>query len=155
MKLLEQNHIKYALIMSAVVVGCLVIMEVTGQNKTFDQSPIAHFFTMIAPIVVWFFGIRAKKKLQKGKLTYKQGLMEGFKIALVYGLISPFIFLFYYLFINPEILNAVRTVYQLNGATNEMVIGVDMFAQFLAAIIGGTIYGAIISLFLKTKTSKK
>lgn len=151
MKFLSQNYVKYGLLMTGVIAVCLFIMEVTGQNKSFEHSPIVFFFTAIAPAIIWFFGIRAKKKSLKGKLTFKQGLSEGFKISLVYGIASPFVFLFYYLFINPEIVEYVKEVYQMKNASDAMVIGVDLGSQFVGAVVFGTIYGAIISLFLKTK----
>lgn len=137
--------------MTGVIVLCLLFMEVTGQNKSFEHSPIVFFFTAIAPAVIWFFGIRAKKKLLKGKLTFKQGFLEGFKISLVYGITSPFVFLFYYLFINPEIVEQVKVIYQMESASDAMVIGTDLGSQLIAAVVFGTIYGAIISLFLRSK----
>lgn len=152
MKFLHQNHIKYALIMTAIIVVCLMLMEVTGQNKTFDHSPFAFIFTMIAPVIVWYLGIRAKKKQLKGKLSYKQGVMEGLKIGIVYGVISPFIFLAYYLLVNPGIIAYVRTVYQMRSTTSDMtVIFVDLVVQFAASIVFGLIYGLIFSIFLRSK----
>lgn len=152
MELLKKNHIKYGLIMSAVTAVCLMLMEITGQNQSFDaKSPFQIIFLFIAPAVVWYFGIKAKKQMLGGKLTFKQGLSEGFKISVVYGLTSPFVFLIYYLFINPQILEYVRTSYGLANASNTMVIAVDMVAQVISALIFGTIYAAIITLFLKTK----
>lgn len=151
MKLLSQNYIKYGLLMTGVIAVCLIIMEITGENKSFNHSPLAFFFTAIAPAVIWFFGIRAKKKLLKGKLTIRQGIVEGFKISLVYGLVSPLVFLFYYLFINPEIIENVKATYQMTNVSDAMIIGIDMGVQFVAAVIFGTIYGAIISLFIKSK----
>lgn len=152
MKLLQKNHIKYALMMTGVVVACLVLMEVTGQNKTFDHSPFALLFTVIAPLIIWYAGIRAKKKQLKGKLSYKQGVLEGCKIGIAYGFISPFIFLTYYLLINPGIVAYVRTAYFMKSTTPDAtVIFVDLVIQLVASVVFGTIYGLIFSLFLKSK----
>lgn len=152
-ELLAENHVKYGLIMSAVLVLCLALMELTGQNHSFDnKSPFQAIFMFIAPAVVWYFGINLKKKTLNGKMTFKQGLLEGFKISLVYAIVSPFIFMLYYLLINPEILNSIRTIYNLKGTSDALIIGVDMLTQFITAIIFGTIYAAIISMFLKTKS---
>ncbi len=153
MQLLKQNHIKYGLIMAALTALCLMFMEITGQNESFDMnSPFQLFYTFLAPAIVWYFGIRARKKSLKGKMTFKAGLKEGCKISLVYGIVSPFIFLMYYVLINPTILDSVRTMYGLGNASDTVVIVVDMFIQFVSAIIFGTIYAAIISLFLKSKS---
>jgi len=151
MKFLSQNFVKYGLIMIAVMMGCLALMEITGQNKTFEHSPIAAFYTFIAPLIVWFFGLRAKKKSQDGQLAYRQGLFEGFKISVVYAVFSPFITLAYYTLINPAIVASTREAYMLKDATDATVIQVDMFVQFVSALIFGTLCGAILSLFLKTR----
>lgn len=153
MNLLKQNYVKYGLVMCVVLLACLMIMEITRQNESFDgKYPIQFFFMMIAPAIVWFWGIYAKKKMNKNKLTFKQGLNEGFRISLVYAIISPFIFLAYYTFVNPQIVNSVKEMYKMSGEPNSTVIAVDMTVQFISAIIFGTIYGAIISLFLKFKS---
>lgn len=151
MELLKQNYVKYGLIMCAVIVVCLSIMEITGQNQSFDKSPIVAIWTFIAPGVIWYLGIKTRKDAQKGKLTFKEGVKEGFKISLVFAIVSPFVFLAYYLLINPEILSYVRKAYGLNSAAEGVVIATDMGVQFLSAVIFGTIYAAIISYFLKSK----
>jgi len=153
-EIVSEIHVRYGLIMCAVLVVCLVLMELTGQNQAFDsKSPFQMIFMFIAPAVVWFYGIREKKRQLKGNLTFKQGLTQGFKISLVYAIVSPFIFMLYYLLINPSILSYVRTAYTMPSASDGLIIGVDMLTQFISAIIFGTIYAAIISLFLKSKSS--
>lgn len=104
----------------------------------------------IAPAIVWYFGIRAKKKANKGKLNFKQGITEGFKISLVYGLISPFIFLSFYI-LNPVIIDYVKKVYNMTNQSTYIVITVDMIAQFISSIAFGTVYAAIITLLLRSK----
>lgn len=151
MKLLTSIPVKYALAMCAVVVVCLTMMEITGENKSFDKSIYASFFTFIAPVIIWFLGIREKKLQQKGKLTYKQGVIEGFKIGVAYGILSPFIFLGYYLFFNPQIIASVRTMYQLTNQPDFVVIGADLGIQAVASVLFGTIYGIILSSFLRNK----
>lgn len=155
MNLLQKNYVKYGLAMCGVIVVCLTLMEITGQNKSFDKSPFQLIFMLIAPAVIWYLGIRAKKKSQKNKITYKDGLIEGIKISLTYALISPFIFLLYYLLINPEIVNSVGSAYGLSSSSHAVIILVDMLGQVVAATIFGTLYAAVIALFLKSKLTKK
>lgn len=138
--------------MSAIVAACLLLMELTGQNQTFDNKSLFQIiFMFIAPIFVWFFGIKERKQELKGKLTWKQGLTQGFKISLVYGIVSPFVFFIYYTLINPSIISFVAQTYGLTGQPDALVIAFDMGAQFVFALFFGTIYAAIISFFLKTK----
>lgn len=152
MKLLHRNHIKYGLIMVAVTAVGLVLMEITGQNDTFEtKSPFQLIFQFTAPAVIWYLGIKSKKKSLHNKLTYKQGLLEGFKISVVYAALSPFLFLLYYTIVNPGILNYVREVYSMEAASDSMIVGVDMAVQFVSALIFGSVYGAIIALFLRDK----
>lgn len=151
MNLLSTNYTKYALIMCAVLIICLASIELTGNNQNFDKSPLVAIWTFIAPFIIWFLGIRAKKKAQKGKLTFKQGFFEGLKISVVFGIISPFIFLGYYVIINPEILEYVKGAYGLSNQPNEIVILVDLGAQFISSIIGGGLYSALIAFILKSK----
>jgi hypothetical protein len=114
------------------------------------------FLTFIAPLIIWYMGLQAKKRMQKGVLTFKDGLHESFRISLAYATISPFLFLVYYLVFNPSAIDFVRTAYQLQSTINDgQVIIIDMFAQFIAAIIGGTLYGAILTAFLYTKPTVK
>jgi len=151
MKILKIRALKYALIMSGVTGFCLFMMQLTGQNDSFDsKSPFQFLFMFIAPPIVWYFGIRDKKKANKGKLHFKQGVMEGAKISLAYGLISPFVFLLYY-GINPTILEYVKQSYNMSSSPTAVVIAIDMTAQFIGSIIFGTFYGAIISLILRSK----
>ena len=138
--------------MTGTLVICLLLMEFTGQNESFEnKSPIFLVYQFIMPAVIWYLALRAKKKSQQGKLTYKQGLLEGFKVSLVFAITSPFVFLIYYLFINPQILNYVKTAYQMPQASTSMIITIDLFAQFIAAVVFGTIYAAIIAIFVRTK----
>lgn len=136
--------------MSIITNACLLLMYFTNTGFE-DKSAWEAFFLMIAPFIVWFFGIWAKKKELKGKMTFKQGLIEGLKISLVYAIISPFVFMFHYLFINPSLVQYAKEVYKMTNSPDLVVIVVDMIAQFFGAIIFGTIYAAIISFFLKTK----
>lgn len=150
MKLLQKNSVKYALYMCAVLAVCLILMSVTGTG--FDsKSPFMSFATFIAPFIIWFLGIREKKRMLKGKMTFKQGVKEGFLISLAFGIISPFVFLILYA-LAPSALLYAQAAYGISSIP--LTIVVDMVVQFFASIIFGTIYGAIISLFLRSKKSK-
>jgi hypothetical protein len=155
MNFLTRNYVVYGLILAGITITCLLLMEVSGNNETFDmKSSLQMFYMIIAPFIVWCLGIRAKRKQLKNTLTYRQGFVEGVKISLVYAIVSPFIFLFYYLIINPPIVEYVRTAYGLTGSSDAVVISVDMIAQFVTALIFGSIYSACIALFFKTKKRK-
>lgn len=152
MGIMQHSYVKYGLMMCGLIGLCLLLMELTGQNLTFDKSPLLLVFQFLGPAVIWWFGISEKKKQLGGKLTFKQGFREGFMISLVFGLVSPFVFLAYYVFINPGIVDYVRSVYGLMNEPVVMVVGIDLAAQFVSAILFGSVYGGIISLLLRTKS---
>ena len=152
MQLLNQTYVKYALMQCAALILCLTLMEVTGNNLTFEQKPIFQvIFVMITPFIIWFLGIRAKKAELKNKMSFKQGFNEGFKISVVFGILSVFIFLVYYLFINTFIIESVKFVYGMPDGSNSAVIAIDLITQFLSSIIFGSLYSAIIAFILKSK----
>lgn len=155
MKYLRSIPFKYGLIMTAVTAVCLALMELTGQNESFEMdSPFQLIYMFVAPAVVWWLGIRARKQQQDGQLPFKQGFAEGFKISLVYGLVSPFLFVLYYILINPGILEYVRSSYGLAGQSDVVVMLVDMIAQLLAALFFGSIYAAIIAFLLRSRSQR-
>jgi hypothetical protein len=154
MRLLNQGYVRYGLILVGVLVVCLLMMEATGSKSFDDKSPIFLVYQFIAPAVVWYLGLRAFKKVHHGKMSFKQGVMESLRMSLVFGIVSPFVFMVYYLAVNPGILDYVRLSYGLVGQSDWVVIGADMVVQFIASVIFGTIYGAIISFFIKNKSKK-
>jgi hypothetical protein len=149
MQIFTHKPLKYAVIMAAVTAVCLILMEATGSG--FDtKSPYLGFATFLAPFVIWYYGLKAKKAELKGKMTFKQGVTEAFRISVYYAIISPFVFLVYYA-ISPNALPYVREAYGMTGTSDGMVIAVDMLAQVISAIIGGTLYGAILAIFMRSK----
>lgn len=153
MKFLQFNYIKYGLIMSSVLVICLLIMHITGHYSSFQTGTVLDAIFVLAPFVVWLFGLLAYRKELKNNMTFKQGWSEGIRISLVFGAVSPFIFMIYYVFFNPGVLSYVRDTYGLNGASNTTVIIVDMLAQAIGSIVMGTVYTAILAFFLKSTKS--
>jgi|GEM_PF-1560236 len=152
MNILAHSYVKYALIMCGVLVLCLFGMMITGNDESFDQkSPLVLIFMFVAPVVIWFMGVRAHRERLGGAMTFKQGLAEGFRISLVYAIVSPFIFFAYYVLVNPEILQYVPEVYQMPEASMATIIAIDMAAQFVTALVFGTIISAIASLVLRKK----
>lgn len=152
MNLLKQSFVKYGLLMNLSILVCLAWMEISGQNESFEKNPVFMVPQFIWPAIVLWLGIGEKKKQLNGKLNFKQGLREGFKISLVFGLTSPFVFLAYYTFFNPGIVDYAAQAYGMTGSDRSVVIMVDMLVQLIAAVIFGSIYSAVISFFLKSKS---
>jgi hypothetical protein len=139
--------------MCVAVAACLGLMELTGNNRSFEGNTYFLIVQFLIPFVIWYQGINTLKKKQAGILSWRQGFMEGFRISLVFAIVSPFVFLAYYVFVNLEILESIREAYFLTGASDALVIAVDMAVQVFSAVLFGSVYSALIALVLKSKTS--
>lgn len=152
MQLFKKNYVRFGLLMVGVLILCLLGMEIAGNNQSFEKGSFGMIVQMLAPLVVWFLGIRAYKKAKGGFMTWKEGFKEGLRISLVFAIVSPFIFLLYYILVNPMIVEYVKTAYQMPDVSTTAVIVVDMVVQFVSAMIFGAIFSAIIALLLRTKS---
>jgi hypothetical protein len=149
------NATVYGLLLSCVPIICLFLMEITGNNLSFDNpSWYELLLQLILPVLIIYAGIRAKKKQLGGLLSWKQGVVAGFEISLIFALISPFIFLAYYYFVNFQIVASVRTAYHMTRSSDFGVIRIDMLMQFVSALIFGLVASAVLSLFLRSRTLK-
>ena len=156
MHIFSSNAGRYGLAMTAFTAAWVLLMHITGQyGPEYKANPLDLLFIVVVPLIVWYLGIKAKKEQKKGKISFQEGLKEGFQISLVYGILSPFIFGIYHVQINPARVESLKPVYGLVGVTDMHIIFVDMLVQFISAIVFGTLYAAIISYFLKSKSAKK
>jgi hypothetical protein len=151
MNFLNRNALKYGLIMTVLTGLWLMTMHFLGfyDNREDIVNVYDLAFIVVVPLVVWYFGLTEYRKSRGGKLSLKEGILQGFKISLVYGVLSPFAYLKYYLLFNPNLVEFMRQEYGLLDASVSQVYITDMIVQFVSAIIGGTLYGSIISFFLK------
>ena len=150
MHIFSTNAGRYGLAMTAFTAAYILLMHVTGQyGPEYEANPLDLLFIVIVPLIVWYLGIKAKKKQKKGKLSFTEGVKEGFQIS------PPFVFGIYHVLINPARVASLKPVYNLAGVSDMQIILVDMLVQFISAIVFGTLYAAIISYLLKSKSVKK
>ncbi|MBA3723755.1 MAG: DUF4199 domain-containing protein [Candidatus Levybacteria bacterium] len=151
MSIAKENYFYWAMVLNVITVLALALMEFSGNNQAYDpQSSLFIAYQFIIPVIVWYLGIRAKKKQLKNKLTFKQGMIEGTLIGLVFGLTSPFIFLIYYTLINPGIVDSIR-----HGADPTwLVIGKDMMLSLVVCFVTGLILSPPIAFLLRSKKKK-
>lgn len=114
-----------------------------------------------------YTGMRRIKKSNSGKLTYGQAVLAGFIIALVTGVITALISLFYCTMINPgytaymiaESKKAMsadgKNMAEITAATPVLEQQWSNAGQMIQALIGQTVCGTVIALilgiFIKTK----
>ncbi len=153
MEILKRSYVRYGLLMSGAIASCLLLMYVSGDYSKMQGTSIEGSIVSLAlPLIVYTLGIHARKRAQKGKLTFKDGVKEGFKISVVAAITSPFVFLLFYVFFNPNLVDYAREIYRMQGQSDGMVVAVDMIVQFIGSIVIGLVYSAVISLFLKNRS---
>lgn len=156
MHIFSHNAFRYGLLMTLLHTVWILFMHISGKYGLESKAiPFDFLFIAFMPLIIWFLGIRARKIAKKGKLSLKDGVKEGFHISLVYGLLSPIVYAIYYLFINPQVVGTLKPEYGLPGVSDMQIILIDMLAQFVSAIIFGTLYAVVISLFLRSKAKGK
>jgi len=153
MTLFSRHQLRYALYMVGFLVLCLALMELTGNNQSFNGGWYKAVLQTLAPIVILFLGIKNKRDMFGGVMTWKDGFKEGFGIALWFALISPIVFLLYYLLINIDIVSWVRDTYMLSTTTSTArVIGIDLIVQIVSSLVlFGVVISTIASLILKRR----
>ena len=97
---------KNALI-SGVIIGLVSVLWIIGmqsfgydlQNVEDSQNKWIEYTSVLIPLFGLYFGIRGLKKAQNGKLTFFEGLFEGFKIIAIGGVLAAAAsFIYIYLF---------------------------------------------------------
>jgi hypothetical protein len=111
------------------------------ESQTAQLADVAVF--NLAAIVGLTLGIREKRALNDGLLTFGQGFKTGISIAITYALLTSLYFVFLLAVVGPKLM-------QQEGETSyvKAFAGVSVgFAVF------GAIFSAIIALLLKKKLS--
>lgn len=94
-------------IISGVIIGLVSVLWIIGmqsfgynlQNVEDSKNKWIEYTSVLIPLFGLYFGIRGLKKAQNGKLTFFEGLFEGFKIIAVGGaLAAAASFIYIYLF---------------------------------------------------------
>jgi hypothetical protein len=157
MNYFSKSNVKFGLILTALVVICLAIMEITGHDQSFASGGV--FQTILqtfAPVVILIWAIWARRRalIRAGSgMTWKEGVSEGFKASLIFAIVSPFVFMLYYLMFNMEILAYVGEIYRMSSASPTKIMIVDMLIQFISATMFGLVVSMVVALFLRKKNS--
>lgn len=150
-----KNYMKFGLILCILPILSLSLMEITGNNQTFENPSWYQAVLQLGiPIIIIIWGLVTKKKERAGMISWKECVREGFKMSLVFGVISSFIFFAYYTYINPGIVSSITETYLLHNTAVTQVIAIDMMAQVLFALILGFVVSSIVGVFLQSKTIK-
>ena len=83
-------------VISGIIIGIIsalwiIIMQTAGynpQNLEDSKNSWLEYTSILIPFLGLYFGIRGFKKQQGNKLTFFEGLFEGFKILAIGGLLA-------------------------------------------------------------------
>ncbi|MBD79538.1 MAG: hypothetical protein CL840_11525 [Crocinitomicaceae bacterium] len=168
-----KTEIKYSFISAIALIIWVTTEHLLGFNTTnMEMGQYTQPIIAIIVLVILFFGIREKRnKILNGHLTFIQGLKTAFFISLFYAILQGVWFALYSNIINPEYaeLSMQFKTSQLvaEGKTPQQIAdelamtkkifdgGFIQFGFFIiVTTLIDTIIGAIMTLFLKTKTKE-
>ncbi len=83
-------------ILSGIIIGLvsalwIILMQLSGynpQNVQASKNSWIEYSSILIPFIGLYFGIKGFRKEQGGKLTFFEGIFEGFKILAVGGLLA-------------------------------------------------------------------
>lgn len=111
--------------------------------------PTTWLITLYVLIValVWYFGIKSKRSQQKGRITYRQALVEGVKINAVFAIAGPslaFLYIIIFLSHPREMMEYERQIYS-------PYLNIFMSICIMAL---GLLVSALTSAFLHSRTKR-
>ena len=112
----------------------IILMQTFGynpQNLNDSKNSWIEYTSILIPFLGIYFGIKGYRKQQNGKLTFFEGIFEGFKIMAVGGLLASLASLIY-----------------LNIFARELTI--DYMERIFGAIVLGLLFTLANSLILMT-----
>ena len=141
---------KYGLLITLVVILWVLVTHflfpLAPESKA---NALAPFLFNLAAIVAIHLGIKTKKDERAGELSFREGLVTGMSISLVYAIFACLFFLLMLLVVGPKLMSnepMVRTYPMWQLAI------VAFAGMFLGALILGLVYSTIISFLLVRRT---
>lgn len=142
--------LKYGLLITLVVILWVLVTHflfpLAPESKT---NALAPFLFNLAAILAIHLGIKSKRDERAGEMSFKEGLVTGMSISLVYAISSCVFFLLMFLLVGPKLMSNEPMV----GMYPMWQLAVIAFAgMFFGSLILGLVYSTIISFFLVRRT---
>jgi hypothetical protein len=116
----------------------LFIMRKMGLSFTNDNVAPVEFISVLIPVIGLYWGVKSYRDGElKGQMNFLEGLIHGFKILIVGGIISVFLGIVYINYIEPK-------------STNWS----DFSGRIFAALLIGVLSALSVTLLLMRKQSK-
>ncbi|HEY5883435.1 MAG TPA: DUF4199 domain-containing protein [Pyrinomonadaceae bacterium] len=145
--------IKYGLLITAVLVGWIVIVRFgLGVGPDSRVNIVAPILFNVTAIIAILLGMSARKRELNGRLSFKDGVKTGMAISLVYAVSACLFFMIEYLVAGPELLMSEgnpqnRPLWQ--------VAVLAYAALFFGSLFFGLIYSTVIASLLAKKRSEE
>lgn len=138
--------LKYGLLITAVVVGWIVIVRfVLDVGADSRANLLAPIIFNVAAIVAILLGIRERKQELNGALRFKEGLKTGMKISLVYAASACLFFMIEFLVAGPKLL--LSEAGPQSGPLWQ-IAAMAYAGLFFGSLISGLVYSTIISFII-------
>ena len=137
MKIALKHGIAVTLVIAAWVALKHFVLHLEGHRAQVADLAVFN----LAAITGLAMGMKAKRAVNGGGLSYGQGLMTGISIAVAYSLLTSLYFLLLLVLVGPKLM-------QQEGETNYVLA---FFGSSVVFAVFGAILSAIIALFLKTE----
>ncbi|MCJ8211733.1 DUF4199 domain-containing protein [Mucilaginibacter sp. RS28] len=133
-----KNALSSGLIIGILSLVWLLVMHWLGYNSVKDNNLAPYeYFSVLIPLIGLFLGLRAyREKEQGGKMSFLEGLIQGFKILLVGGVIAGFIGVIYINWFSPSNLNFS-----------------DFSGRIFGALLVGILFDIVVSLILMNRST--
>lgn len=146
-----KTPLKYGLLITLGAIVWLLIVHYTVTNPaSLVHQPGTPIFFNILQFIMIYLGIKAVEREKGERVTFKEGIQNGFGISFIYAITLSVFF---------AIVIAVSGTKWLAvepGAGNEPTsrIAGAFFGLFLFALVFGLIYSTVISFFISKRQSE-
>jgi len=145
-----KRALTYGMLVSAII-AVWVALKHWGLNL--DPARAAIFDTVIfnvAGLIGISLGISEKRSANHGALSFSQGLKTGVSIAITYATLTAIYFAILLLIVGPKLMQQAGEV-EPGGA----ITGVILLQAFAGVLIGLTVIGTILSVFISLVLKRK
>jgi len=116
----------------------LFVMRKMGLTFTNDNVAPVEFISVLIPVIGLYLGVKSYRDGElKGQMNFLEGLIHGFKILIVGGIISVFLGIVYINYIEPKSTNWA-----------------DFSGRIFAALLIGVLSALSVTLLLMRKPNK-
>ena len=153
------SEIKWGIIFTIVAMGWMYFEKSMGwHGDHIDKLANYTLFFMPIAIMIYVLGIRERRHLQNGIISWKEGFISGLIITLVVALLSPISQYIVHNIISPDYLsNLIKYTVDEGFLTQEQAevnfnLKSYMSQAFIRALGSGAFTSAIVSLILMRRT---